>query len=47
MKLKAGNYHFNKLRLHLIPKSNGDFREIKISSIQDRIVQKSIFNATV
>lgn len=47
MKLKAGNYHFNKLRLHLIPKGNGDFREIKISSIQDRIVQRSIFNATV
>ena len=46
-KLKAGSYHFGKLRLHLIPKNKGDFREIKISSIQDRIVQRSIFNATV
>lgn len=46
-KLKSGSYHFGKLRLHLIPKNKGDFREIKISSIQDRIVQRSIFNATV
>ena len=46
-KLKSGGYHFGKLRLHLIPKNKGDFREIKISSIQDRIVQRSIFNATV
>lgn len=46
-RLKAGNYHFDRLRLYLIRKSNGDFREIKISSVQDRIVQRSIFNATV
>lgn len=46
-RLKSGSYHFDKLRLHLIPKNKGDFREIKISSIQDRIVQRSIFNATV
>ena len=46
-KLKAGNYHFDKLRLYLIRKSDGDFREIKISSIKDRIVQRSIFDATV
>lgn len=47
IKLKAGNYHFQKLRLYLIPKNNGDFREIKISSVQDRIVQRSIFNTIV
>lgn len=46
-KLKTNNYHFDRLRLYLVRKSNGDFREIKISSIQDRIVQRSIFNATV
>lgn len=46
-RLKSGSYHFDKLRLHLIPKNKGDFREIKISSIQDRIVQRSIFNETV
>lgn len=46
-KLKAGNYHFDKLRLYLIRKSNGEFREIKISSVRDRIVQRSIFDATV
>ena len=46
-RLKSGSYHFDKLRLHLIPKNKGDFREIKISSIQDRIVQRSIFNATI
>ncbi|MBF1037579.1 MAG: hypothetical protein HXL09_02635 [Candidatus Nanosynbacter sp.] len=45
-RLKAGNYHFDRLRLYLIRKSNGEFREIKISSVQDRIVQRSIFNAT-
>ncbi|WP_183156895.1 reverse transcriptase domain-containing protein [Burkholderia pseudomallei] len=42
--LRSGNFRFDPLRPHLVPKPNGKDRLICIPTVRDRIVQRALLN---